>query len=52
MDIKEAVKTLKEYCSRIDDCTECLLYLQDEHYEMYCHVTDRAPEDYDINRIE
>lgn len=52
MDIKEAIQTLKEYCSSIDDCTDCKLYLQDEYYEMYCYLDNKVPEEYEIDKVE
>lgn len=52
MNIKEAMEILKKHCSSIEDCMECSLYLQDEYCEMYCHVTDRVPEYYEIDKID
>lgn len=52
MNIKEAMEILKKHCSSIEDCMECSLYLQDEYCDMYCHVTDRVPEYYEIDKIE
>lgn len=52
MDIKEAIKTLKEYCKSIDDCTNCKLYLPDDYHEMWCYLTYKAPEEYNMDEID
>ena len=52
MDIKEAIQTLKEYCSSIDDCMDCKLYLQDDYYEMYCYPDNKVPEEYEIDKLD